>query len=241
MSTSLQRAYTVAITLNNMGVYLLEHGCYSEAMEAFQDAISVMREISTTTQQKVTGELPLFSTIDEKVQKANYNFAHCKSSKGAEMKFCVLTEEESTPVIWEALKDENTFFNSSTTFLIRIEKSITECKSEDVDFDSSIMVHNYGSLYKCLAIIATTAACTKHTYQRALRLFELSHLLLQYDKEYSLTILILILRGLVSIYSMLGMQREAEAYCSHILDAQDYFLELHSFLQESIQISAAAA
>jgi hypothetical protein len=243
MSTSLQRlrAYTVAIMLNNMGIYLLEHGCYSEAMAEFQDAISVMREISTTTQQIVTGELPLFSTLDEKLLKANYNFAHCDASKDTDMQFCVLTEGESAPVIWEALQDENTFFNSSTTFLIRIEKSIRDCKSEDVKLDSSIILHNYGSLCQCLTNTATTAAvCAEKSYQ-ALRLFELSYSLLQRDEECALPILILILRGLVNTTSMLGMKRESDAYYSYILDAQGYFLARHCFLHESIQISAAAA
>jgi tetratricopeptide (TPR) repeat protein len=242
MSTSLQRAYTAAISLNNMGVYLLEHGCYDEAREAFQDAISVMREISSTTQKTVTGERPpLFSTLDEKLHNANYNLAHCDPTKGTEMNVCVLTEEESAPVIGEALQDENMFFNSSTTYLVRIEKSIRDCKMEDVDLDSSIMLHNYGSLYECMSIAATTSAGAKQTYQSALRLFELSHSLLRRDVECTLPVLILILRGLVSISSMLGMQHEAEAYYSHALDAQDYFLAMHSFLPESMLHSSAAA
>jgi hypothetical protein len=207
-------------------------------MEAFQDAISVMREISTTTQQTVTGEWSLFSTHDEKLHKANYKLAHCDASNGAE-NACVLAEEESAPVIGVALQDENAFFNSSTTFLIRIETPISDCKSEDVDLDSSIILYNYGSLYNCLAFTATTASCTKQTYQGALRLFELSHLLLQRREECSLPILIFILRGLVSIASMLGMKREAEAYYAHMLNVQESFLlEMQYFLPESIQIRA---
>jgi hypothetical protein len=248
MSTPLQRAYTVGITLNNMGVYLLEHGCYDAALEAFRDAINVMREISSISEQKETEteteteERPLFSTLDGKLHKANYNLAHCDASKRAEMDVCVLTEEESAPVIGEALQEENLFFNSSTTFLIRIEKSVSDCKSEDVALDSSIILYNYGSLYKCLACNATTAACAKQNYQGAsLRRFELSYLLLERDEECSLPVLILILRGIISLSSMLGMKRKAEAYYSQMLNIQDLFLEMHSFLHESIQISAAAA
>jgi hypothetical protein len=244
MSTPLQRAYAVAITLNNMGVYLLERGCCDAAMEAFRDAISVMREISPTTEQKETEteERPLFSILDAKLHKANYNLAHCDTSKRAGMDVCVITEEESAHVVGEALQDEHSFFNSSTTFLIRIEKSISDCKSEDVNLDSSIILYNYGSLYKCLAFTATTAACAKQNYQGAsLRLFELSHLLLERDEEFSLPVLIFISRGLVGISTMLGMKRAAETYYSHMLDSKDLFLEKHSFLKESVLTSAAAA
>jgi hypothetical protein len=243
MSTSLHREHTVAIALNNAGVSLLERGYYNEAMEAFQDAVSVMKEISATSpQQKISRKRLLSSSVlDAKLRKADCNLSVCDAVNDSNMTFCVLTEEESEAVIGVALQDITTFFDYPTTFLIRIEKSMLNCDNTNVDVDSSIMLHNFGSVFKCLAFTAPSAACAKQYCQDSFKLFQLSYSLLQRDEEGSLPVKILILRSLFSSASVLGMECEAEAYYSEMLDLHDYFLELTYFLDQSHQISAAAA
>jgi hypothetical protein len=101
------------------------------------------------------------------------NFA--KQATTSPMPFCVLTDEDSAVVVAAALRDENMFFASSTTFLIRIEKSIRDCEISDVDLESSIILHNLSNVYKCLAITATTPASAKEICQAALKIYELSY------------------------------------------------------------------
>jgi tetratricopeptide (TPR) repeat protein len=243
-NTSLQRAYTVAIALNNMGVSLLERGSYDQAMETFQDAISVMTEITaSSTEQEMPRKRPLgFSTLDAKLRKATYNLANCDTAKhDSKMNFCVLTGDESPAVVAAALQNENMFFDSSTTFLIRIEKSIHDCLISAVDFDVSLILHNFGNAYNCLATTATTAACAKELCEGALKMFEVSYALFQNSKEESLPVAIIILRSLAAFASTLGMGREAEAYYAYMLELTDSFFAMDYLLTESTEISAAAA
>jgi hypothetical protein len=243
-TTSMQRAYTVAIALNNLGVSLLERDSYPEAKEAFQDAISVMMEISAKCEeQKMSTKRSLSSsTLDAKIRKASYNLSNCAAVKDdSKIKFCVFTKEESAAVTGAALQDENMFYDSSTTFLIRIEKTIHDCENSGVDLESSIILHNYGNVYKCLATTANTSACAKELCQGAFRLFQLSYSLLGRDEEGSPPISILILRSLACFASTLGMDREAKAYYSHMLNLKDSFLEMYDLFSEWNQIEAAAA
>jgi hypothetical protein len=200
MSTSLQREHTVAIALNNVGVSLLERGSYHESMEAFRDAVSVMNEISATShQQKISRKRPISSSaLDAKLRKANYSLSVCDPVQDSNMTFCVLTEEESESVIGVALQDETTFFDYTTTFLIRIEKSMLNCENTNVDLQSSIMLQNFGSVFKCLAFTAPSAACAKQYCKDSFKLFQLSYSLLKRDIEGSLPVSILILRSLFS-------------------------------------------
>jgi hypothetical protein len=243
MSITLQRAYTAAIALNNVGVSLLERGSCLQAREAFLDAMNVMKEISIICAEQVSGKRPLaFSTLDAKLHKASCNLANCVAVKDdLRMNFCVLTEEESPAVIAAALQDENMFFNSSTTFLIRIEKSMRDGEISDVDIESSIILHNFGNVYKCLATTATTASCAKELCEGALKLFEFSFSLLRkHDGDY-LPVSILILRSLASFASGLGMEYEAESHYSHMLELEDYFLQTDYMFVESSESAAAAA
>jgi hypothetical protein len=241
MSTTLQRAYTAAIALNNVGVSLLERGSYLQATEAFQDAMNVMKEISATCAEQGSRKRPLaFSTLDAKLHKASYNLATCVKDD-SRMNFCVLTEEDSPAVITKALQDKNTFFYSATTFLIRIEKSMRDGEISEVDIESSIILHNFGNVYKCLATTATTASSAKELCEGALKLFEFSFSLLQNHDEDYLPISILILRSLASFALTLGKEREAESYYLHMLELEDCFLQMDYMLVESSESAAAAA
>jgi tetratricopeptide (TPR) repeat protein len=245
MSNSLQRAYTVAIALNNMGVSLLERGAYHQAMETFQGAISVMEEIAAScAEQEMSRKRPLnFSTLDAKLLRATYNLANCDAVKNdSKMRFCVLTEDEIPAVVVAALQDETMFFDSSTTFLFRIEKLIRASEISEVDFECSIIWHNFGNVYNCLATTATTTAFANELCKSALHMFELSYArIYQNSNEESLPVSIIILRSLTAFSSTLGMTSEAEAYYSYMLDLQDYFLEIDYLLADSSVIAAAAA
>jgi hypothetical protein len=253
---SIQR---VAIALNNMGVSLLERGCYDLARETFQDAVCVMKEVfaSSSRQQEEPGKRPLSaSTLDDKLQKASCNLSHTSSFEAAhnsKIDLCVLTEEESATVIGAALCQELLSASSlTTTFLVRMEGKLDQGCASHLDISSSIILYNYGNAYKCLATTAETAACAKQFCQGAFQLFQLSHSLLektnlQDDDEGDLELFvpimsILILQNLVSFALILGMECEAQTYYSQLLHQQEYLKEVMDLLLvASIQIAAAAA
>jgi hypothetical protein len=253
----LQRAYTVAIALNNMGVSLLERDCYEQAMETFQDAVCVMKEISTSSsrQQEEPRKRPTISAsiLDAKLQKASCNLSRTSfEAHNSKINFCVLTEEESAAVIGAALGQElSSASSSTTTFLVRMEGKLDQGCASHLDIASSIILYNYGSAYKCLATIAETAYCAKQFCQGAFQLFRLSHLLLEKtnlqddnegDLELFVPMSILILQSLVSFALILGMECEAQTYYSHLMYQQEYFKEgMYLLLAASIQIAAAAA
>jgi hypothetical protein len=261
MVTSFQRAYTTAIALNNMGVSLLERRCYNQAVDAFGDAVTVMRKVFRYSQgspakaskpRRLCGP----STLDFMLQKARYNLANCQrdfdsgQKSDSQMNFCIITEEGFAAVIRTVLQDTDTFA-SSKTFLVRIElegKSILECENREPEFEAAIILHNFGNLYMCLASTATSSARTRQHSQSAIGLFELSHTVLKnyYSEDHEflgqvLPVSILVLRSLVILTSFLGMESDEQAYYSDILDLQDFFLEVEDALAGQIHMPAAAA
>jgi len=149
-STQFQEAYTTAIALNNVGVLLLQRHRYGLAHDAFKNALQAMRNLS-----KPTGDMQSSSLHFDAVLRRAYCILSQNSMENVEddSRFRIITEGESADVIAAAVQ-ESTFFNFSTTFLIRIElegKSILECQGEDMKMESCIIMYNYAVLYMCRA------------------------------------------------------------------------------------------
>ena len=116
MATDLQKTYVAAIALNNIAVSLVERRCYSQAIDVFRDAVSLMREVTATFRLASFGDrackyLPstfLSPTCSAKMLRyANWILSHSssleESSQETHPTIVVLTEDDTKD---EDKKDE---------------------------------------------------------------------------------------------------------------------------------------
>lgn len=202
-----QRFYTTAMALNNMAVSLLERHAYTEALEIFNDAVSIVKEVFSTSaslsQQQEEDHRQTLELLDAKLHKGAFYLAQCdqrtiettthhrSSSDNTAVHFCVFSEEECETVIGAALKDRfNAASERRTAFLIRVElngKSLDDCTQKNPDFESSILLHNFATAYTCLACTESCTDLARKYCQSAYQLYTLTYSLLQsrsqQDKE----------------------------------------------------------
>jgi len=244
MSTQFQQTFTTAIALNNAGVSLLRRHCYRQANDAFNDALKVMRDLSTPCQARQHSS----DLLNSMLQKAYSDvFESQRYSQTDDATFRIVTEEESTDVIVAGMQQPS-YMAFSTIFLIRIElegKSIQECQSEDLDVQSAIILYNYGVVYKCLASTEPRTELAIQPLRRASKLFSLSYSILQklmpkadcQGSAEDLSLSILALCGLASCACMLGMEKDKMECYSTMLIFQEYLREE----EECFNISPFAA
>jgi hypothetical protein len=245
-----------------MGVSLIERRCYSQGMDALSDAVSIMKEISATSQE-VT--LSTFS-VDTKLSRARQYLAHCERGdfaaesniKGSKMNLCVLNVEDSSAVIGAALKGANDVFTfPSTIFLIRIElngKSLQDCDKQKPDPESSLIQHNLANAYTCMACVTTDADHAKEMCLCAFQLHGLAFLVLQSQysdegaehgvllkRQQLHPIFIIVLRSLISLSSVLKLESAAQFYYVHMIEMGKSLLERELILEDSVHITAPVA
>lgn len=253
----LDEAYAAAVALNNIGVSLLQRHSFRPAMEAFNDALAIMRDLSRYSVDE-SGKsfhpraMGSISRVGDKLRRARQDLASSIASvvynkERADIDFCVLTENEAATVVIDALKSQSVF-TKNTCFLIRIE-SYDADELVELDLESAVILQNYGNVYRCLAFVSEPIKARQHS-ENAFKLFNLAFSLLrgQCDDEMSedvpskfLPISILILRSLVTFAAILGMNEQEKEFDSHMSDFRDLFLEVEGFLAESKCITAAAA
>lgn len=191
------------------------------------------------------------STAGEKLRRARQDLASSIASvvgkERAEIDFCILTENEAATVVVDALKSQNAF-TKNTCFLIRIESYDVD-ELIELDLESSIILQNYGNVYRCLAFLSEPNKARQDS-ENAFKLFNLAFSLLrgqcedEIDEDVSskfLPISILILKSLVAFAAILEMNEQEKVFNSHMSDFRDLFLEVEGFLAESKCITAAAA
>ncbi len=256
MSFHLDEAYAAAVALNNIGVSLVQRHSFRPAIAAFNDALAIMRDISRYAVEE-SGKslhpraLGSISTTGEKLRRARQDLASSIGSSvgkpGGEIDFCLLTENEAATVVVEALKSQSVF-TKNTCFLIRIE-SYDADELVELDLESSVILQNYGNVYKCLALLSEPNKARQHS-ENAFKLFNLAFSLLRGQCEDDmdedvpskyLPISILILRSLVAFAAILELNEQAKVFDSQMSDFRDLFLEVEGFLAESKCITAAAA
>jgi len=233
-----------AIALNNVGVSLLRCQCYQPAKHAFHSALQAIHEVSSSV-LKDGNYIP--SPHFERVLHSSYSYLS-RSVVAGNATIRVITEEESANVV-SALVQEPNFLDCSTSFLIRIEfegTSIQYCRNRDMVIESSIIMYNYGMLYKCLA---TTEATTEMTLQRLAKASELFGLALAvlpnpcqayYGSLEMLSLSILVLCCLASCAFTLGLEEEEKEYHSNMIVLQEYLAEEQYPLGTVMSIAAAA-
>lgn len=256
MSFPLDEAYATAVALNNIGVSLLQRHSFRPAMAAFNDALAVMRDLSRyavdesgkSLHPRAMGSI---STAGEKLRRARQDLARSIVSvvdkTREEIDFCILTENEAATVVVNALHNQS-ILTKNTCFLIRIESYDVD-ELVELDLESSVILQNYGNVYRCLALVSEPNKARQHS-ENAFKLFNLAFSLLrgQCEDEISedvpsrfLPISILILRSLVTFAAILEMNEQEKLFDSHMSDFRDLFLEVEGFLAESKCITAAAA
>lgn len=258
MTTYFQKAYTVAVALNNMGVTLMERGCYQHAMGALADAISIMKEISVASQdpQAVTCQRSLhsYAAFESKLSKARSNIFSSQpldaKIASAANNFCVVTEEGCGTIIAPALL-RGQIFTTRVTFLIRIElegKSIQECECREPHLESACILQNFANAHASMSTVCTDPAQARLGLENAFKLFELAYSVLQNEESEPdtvttiaqvLPIMIMVLRSLVLLSSALRRDTEEEGYHADIINMGEVFLE--TAIPETMTAAAAAA
>jgi hypothetical protein len=261
-TTSFQRSYTTAVDLNNIGVSLLERRCYAAATETFKDAVSVMKELSTsfrasTSTEESTCPLSPSSVLDSMIRRASQGFSRpsCPPQDGANL--CVLTEDESATFVVSALQSTE-ILSAEATYAIRLElggRSIQNCGSRGLALQSAaVILHNFGAAHACMA---TTTKCPIHAHQRYQGAFTLYTLAFSHlhnrcsledfqDSEEllvccNLPLSLLALTSLIRLAILLGKPEEAQVFYLRMVELQEDFLEMEEVLGVATLGTAAAA
>jgi tetratricopeptide (TPR) repeat protein len=132
----LMSAMNVAIECNNLGVNLLEDGCYSAAMETFRVAVKLMNPVSKNFEQKIIVEAPLAETeAIEVIRRAKYKMEQTqRTSAQKKRKFCMraVVPERDSEIFTPPMK------------LQRLTSKPCSCTK-----DYAILVFNLGLAYYC--------------------------------------------------------------------------------------------
>ena len=155
-ATHSDRAYMAAVTLNNIGVSLLERNCHQAAMRVFSDAIAILKNVSGSKASVHLRQCAVDTyAFEAQLEKAKYELAYALPESSKCVNFCIFSEEECFAVVGSAMRKDmaTSMMNPfDTNYLIRIEmrgRSIHDCPN--VDLESSIVLNNYGICYSCCA------------------------------------------------------------------------------------------
>jgi len=161
----------------------------------------------------------------------------------------VITEDESANFISSFVHELN-FLNCSSSFLIHIKFEgmlIQDCQNRDMVVESSIIVYNYGMLYKSLATTEPKTETSLQRLKRASELFGLAFAVLQnpcqdfYGMLEMLSLSILVRCCLADCACMLGLEQEEKEYYSKMIVLRDYLSKEHYRLGALMSDAAAAA
>ena len=261
MPSSFQSAYTAACVLNNAGVSLSSRGYYQESLEVFQDALMVMKDVTSSLSPPVScekflgsGERVVSSEYYPALKRARQMLASCvgNTDNPQSNKICVISEDESSARLSSLLRDQEAFFSGSS-YLIRIElreNPLPLCESrQDVDLEAALILFNFANAHKLMAEATTPYCKTRSTdyYHGANNLFDLSLSLLvptlsnDDTPEGHIPLAILALRGLLHLALSAGRQNDVELYYSQILEVEQNFWEMNILFDSSTDLVAAAA
>jgi len=267
MTAPYQKACFAAIVLNNVGVSLIESRRFGQAIDVFNDALTLVRDTSKCYLDNNSGKslhpraFAFMDTIESKLQKANNSLTQSlrdnhDEKRSCENKFRVVSNQDVATVVGASLEAAG-MIASVSLFLIRIERiALPEEEDLDMDFLSSIILYNFGMVYESMATTAIKRSTPSQANQHSLRAYKLIALALsllqnqcsladdQDCEEYSgqyLPIVMVVLRSLVGLKSMEEMEEERQEYSTQMAAIQETFLEMEYFLVGSTCIAAAAA
>ena len=127
-----------AISLNNMGVCLLEKKCYAQAAETIRDALETMRSCLSIDGDGIGGEESHYC-LSEKLDRATSRFIHPEPHKNAMMHVEIVSSENLSTWALEHIKRGPT---SREVCAIRIENCGHELQASNPALETAILLHN---------------------------------------------------------------------------------------------------
>jgi len=177
-----QKHHQGAICLNDLGCELLSMGAFQDAIDTFNDAVSIMKANFSTDGPLLTASLPAL------IQKANDRLTSPQLSEVLAMRSYV---EASTPpfsllTLEDYLDfelDEHTLRHQFHSFICPITIGHKKCSCHDIkldsDLDSAIMLYNLGLAYVCFSKCQQPGKDRESLQGAATRLLELSVAIVQ--------------------------------------------------------------
>jgi hypothetical protein len=156
--------HQAAIALNNIAVSLLARGFYRDALAILKDAIQLMR---STTQGADPPPCVSSRDIQDTLHQAYHRKAICEGSdcgtKESESpnnspKLHVISNQLDPARVYDILTLCTNSSELNVCFPMTIDLIDSEgCTSDDLAFEASVVLYNYGVVYECVA--ATTGDC----------------------------------------------------------------------------------
>ena len=212
--------YRAAISLNNIGVVLLEQADFRQALEVLKDAIFVMKLVfpscrscsSTSNLSNISNE------INVKLQCAMERLASPRSPESCPLTLDAISYEDGNiALLKNCLRHGPT---SPFVFPIKITCSDFEYPEDrDVDVESAILLYNFGLAHMCIATARANGGNGRKAQERALKLFRLSESILvqqssscdQLDEQTNIILVAaMVFSSTVRILMHQGKVREAE-------------------------------
>lgn len=260
-TTTLETAYNTALTLNNVGVSLMERSCYQEAVGVLLEAVQMAKEISSATSPR-SDALVCMDDIHVKLKSANQRLAYHSqydglvepTAMGYRIAF-VSFEDSMADFTARCLPDRNTISNP---ILIRLELSATSSLRStnfSANIEAAVMLYNLGVGH---LLLKQTGAWTGYG-AKAFKLFEFAFVILNellgcgcededgcdrrdFESMHTIPLLMLVSRMLVQLAEELGVEREADKF-QQALIIQRQLYEIHGmdFSHEAWHRGAPAA
>jgi len=234
MVSAFQQVYMAAMTLNNIGISLLQRQADEKAIKMLSSAIALMREISNGDS---LAESPLVVSIKAKLEHANQMLAVRPSSSHLS-DLHVITHQDIFDVVKNFYPEVPKADEPPPLVLIRIESFVDNEENYNSNFESSIILYNFGTAY--LQMSGKTGQGATAFVECACRLFHLSYsilekeLTMQYQSNFKcqmLPFMIHVLQCLVHTTSMLGHSSYSSVLSSSMMS-------LHQALQRNHDVSA---
>lgn len=240
--------HLASISLNNMGISLLEQRAYRQAAATFKDSLLVMRQ-----------------AIDSAEVLHDTTSIECKIHQAAE-RLAKPLEDSPFPCIQLICLDD-TFAHSiwrdaavnhpSAVFPIRLGSSDAQgpdcLTTRDIDLNAAVILYNFALAYSCLFQASRTRsnAAQISLKMHEIHLFDMSFLVIRNScKDVGDTVSIfdgrlafsvVILRCIVRTRMELGQAQQASLFYEKLLEIEKILLQLDKELLGDRAISVAAA
>lgn len=198
----MRRRYHSALSLNNMGVHLLESQCYEQAADTLKDSVSLMKSI--LLYHTLHPSPPIREGGEDLVLLARKRIAQPRATRPMAMLLQVFTRiqdgtfELSSPYYHDPATSSQDNLALSA-FLVSIQENVLRAESLLWDenrwgtpsltcsllLQTAIVFHNLGIAYHCQSKTALNARTSARLRNRALGIFRISYSLLvkQHNSE----------------------------------------------------------
>ncbi|GKZ01537.1 hypothetical protein MPSEU_001104300 [Mayamaea pseudoterrestris] len=248
-----------ALALNNVGVSLLERGCYRQGMEVLQDGISVLKELFGSSENK--NDHANKTDIGTKLQKASDKMMMMMPH--AAIAFNVATSP-ATPSIHTISYQVNGFVeilscvgvspSSSKCYLVRMDSPLEHAGfgvSNVPDMESAVLLYNLGMAQLLLSRVVSTCNVSI-MLENAHRILHLASCIVArrsstcadtLEETCMLQMGLLILHGIFQVLVECNMDHEAKTVYERYLQVREIVGNLQHRIEwySSLLIAAPAA